>query len=376
MPRPNEETSRAIRVAQLTPTYFSDDSVIGGGERYVTNVVRALDTAARAQGRELDICIVSTGAREMSDRSDGWPVQVLRDINGGLPMDAVPEGLRRQLRGVDLVHVHQGFTGFGAAVTAICAQEGVPFVLTDLGGGHHGAVLDAGGVGFAAGIISISRFASTIIGRPAAFDEVVLGPVDTDFFTPDPTVVRDPELVVCVGRLLPHKGVDRIIRALPRGMRLQVFGRPYDDRYLSDLRQLARGKRVEFHEDAGDETVRAAYRRAAVFVHASTHRDLYGHSVEKPELMGLTTIEALSCGAPVLVSNAGSLPELVEGAEGFSDVFRDDAELEALLLGVHGGVFGSETSLRAREFAVRRYAMGVVGARLLAAYDRALEAGR
>jgi hypothetical protein len=57
-------------------------------------------------------------------------------------------------------------------------------------------------------------------------------------------------------------------------------------------------------------------------------------------------------------------------------VFRDDTELETLLRGVRDGAFGSEAPRRAREFAMGRYAMGVVGARMLAAYDRALGAGR
>jgi glycosyltransferase involved in cell wall biosynthesis len=164
---------------------------------------------------------------------------------------------------------------------------------------------------------------------------VIVGPVDTRYFSPGATAVprRGPVTVLCVGRVMPHKGVDRIIQALPAGMRLRVVGKVYHEGYQAALRVMAIGKAVEFIDDAGDDELREYYRSADVLVQASTHLDHFGHYHHKPELMGLTTLEALACGLPVIVSDAGSLPELAADAD-FSLVFKDVADLRTKLTAV------------------------------------------
>ena len=72
-------------------------------------------------------------------------------------------------------------------------------------------------------------------------------------FTPPPAPSRSPrDRVLYVGRLLPHKGIDRLIDALPPDLPLTVCGRPYHRDYSATSSQLAGGKRVEFVTDADD----------------------------------------------------------------------------------------------------------------------------
>ena len=226
------------------------------------------------------------------------------------------------------------------------------------------------GVGLLDATLSISRYADDLVAR--AVDggrrEVLIGPVDTDRFTPDDTVPRDPRLVLCVSRILPHKGIDRVIEALPEGLRLIVAGRVYHDDYHARLRRLAEGKAVCFIHDADDERLLNLYRSAGVFVQASTTRDLYGTFVNKPELMGLTTLEAMACGLPVVVSDAGSLPELVTDAR-FGRVFSTTADLTAILAEVAAGAWPAPgASALAREHVVRAHGMEPIGRRLAALY--------
>jgi glycosyltransferase involved in cell wall biosynthesis len=361
--------SRSLRVAHLTPTYFSDSSVVGGGERYVHNLVRALATA---DGFEQ--AVLSVGAGSSSHMQDGTALHILRNAapEAGM-MDAVPEGLTARLSDYDLVHIHQCLTGFGAYCTAVARSAGVATVGTDLGGGDDALMMRRGGIELLDRVVSISAFAQRLLaGAYTGPMDVLIGPVDTDAFTPAPGHARDPRMVLCVGRLLPHKGVDRIIAALPQGLRLVVVGRVYDERYHHLLLDMAEGKEVSFIADADDTRLVELYRSAAVLVQASTARDIFGNLIEKPELMGLTTLEAMACGLPVLGSDAGSLPELVPDPR-FGRVFHTHDDLVALLAELRSERWpGPQAPAQARNHVVANHGMAAIGQKLAAAYRAAV----
>jgi len=91
---------------------------------------------------------------------------------------------------------------------------------------------------------------------------------------------------VFVGRLLPHKGIDDLVKALPEGMTLELIGRPYDDGYFADLQKLAIGKRVIFRHDCDDAEIVRAYRRALCVVLPSVYRNCYGYEDEQTGALG------------------------------------------------------------------------------------------
>jgi len=121
-----------------------------------------------------------------------------------------------------------------------------------------------------------------------------------------------------VGRILPHKGIDDLIKALPEGLTLEVIGRPYGEAYLRDLRAMADGKRVVFrHECTDDELVRA-YRESMCIALPSVYRTMYGDETRVPELLGQTLLEGMACEAPAMCTDVASLPEVVQsGVTGF-----------------------------------------------------------
>ena len=108
---------------------------------------------------------------------------------------------------------------------------------------------------------------------------------------------------VCVGRILPHKGIDRIIRALPPGLKLRVVGRVYNEKPHAAGR-LPKG-RTSSSFSMRRTVLSWMYQKSSLFVQASCAQDVYGNVARKTELMGLTTIEAMACGLPVIVSADG-----------------------------------------------------------------------
>jgi glycosyltransferase involved in cell wall biosynthesis len=130
------------------------------------------------------------------------------------------------------------------------------------------------------------------------------------------------------GRFHPEKGTHLAIAAAKRaGVRLKIAGIPQDDAYFRE--QIAPhidGDAVQFlghvHGAARDALVGGAL----ALVHLTT----------RPERFGLTLIEAMACGTPVLGARMGSIPEIVvDGVTGFlCDGVEEAAAKVPLLAGL------------------------------------------
>jgi glycosyltransferase involved in cell wall biosynthesis len=155
--------------------------------------------------------------------------------------------------------------------------------------------------------------------------------VDVAKFSPDDSVPRDGR-VLFVGRLLPHKGVDLLIDAVPADLPLDVIGQPLLPPYFEDLQKRAAGKRVSFHHDISDEALVRSYRSALCLVLPSVHRNLYGGETAVPELLGQTLLEAMACGTAVVAADVASLPEVVDESCGFIVPPNDPVALRARLV--------------------------------------------
>jgi len=352
---------RRLRVLHASPTWFSPDSVVGGGERWVHNVMAALSAGAP----ELDQAMVVIGnAPGLRLRGRALMRILANERASGPATDGISSQLWAECAGFDVVHVHQPLTYFGAYACCVAASLGKTIVATDLGGGSHPVMIE-GGLAMADGIVSISAYAHKMIASlsPAPF-RVMIGPIDTDEFTP---AARPPSrpAAICVGRVMPHKGVDRLIRALPPGLKLRVVGRVYHDAYRALLGELAAGKDVEFIHDAADRDLVALYQQSTLFLQGSCVRDVYGSVAPKTELMGLTTLEAMAAGLPVVVSaDGGSLPELVTDRR-FGAVFETEEDLAALLRRHQAGLWPAPGgAAAARSHAVAQFGLAPYGRRL------------
>ena len=92
------------------------------------------------------------------------------------------------------------------------------------------------------------------------------------------------------------------------------------------------------------------------------------------ESFGLAALEAMACGAPVVASNAGGLPEVIEdGVSGY--LFPVGAIDEMAEAGVHilsDDAFRKQMSLAARALAVERFSAGAIVPMYEALYERVL----
>ncbi len=167
-----------------------------------------------------------------------------------------------------------------------------------------------------------SRFASAF-GPEASLEYLPPG-VDTDRFRPDPAgraELRDRyrlggrPTVVCVSRLVPRKGQDVLIKAMPSirrradGAALVIVG---GGPYLETLRTLAQDCGVADHVTftggvPGDE-LPAHHALADLFAMPCRTRG-GGMDVEG---LGIVFLEASATGVPVIAGESGGAPEAVQ----------------------------------------------------------------
>ena len=350
------------RLLQVTPTYFGSTSTIGGGERYVDNLRRAVRMVA---GGERACPVLSCGPG--SDSRPGEGVFVLPgDVAAPDSFDQA--ALDDLLAAADVVHVHQCLTRFGLFVAARARLLGRPVIGTDHGGGQA-PFLNA--QPYLTGLFSVIQTYSAF-GDLSAYDlpvprHRILGPVDDTLFTLADDAGRDPALVVSVGRILPHKGFEAVIDALPRSLRLVIAGRPSDPAYLAHLHARAQGRDVTFEADLDDAALLALLHRAGLCIQASTHRDYLGRTIPKPELLGLAPLESLCTGLRTVVSAAGALGEL-GGLPGCS-VAHAPGELSTLLDRYAKGELPTVPTHAIREAVSGRYGLAAFGTRYLAMVD-------
>ncbi|OBA71216.1 alpha-(1-2)-phosphatidylinositol mannosyltransferase [Mycobacterium sp. 1554424.7] len=166
-----------------------------------------------------------------------------------------------------------------------------------------------------------SRFASAF--GPAARLEYLPPGVDTDRFRPDPAAraelraryrLGERPTVLCLSRLVPRKGQDALIKALPSirrrvdGAALVIVG---GGPYLDALRKLAadRGvaEHVTFTGGVPAAELPAHHALADVFAMPCRTRGA-GMDVEG---LGIVFLEASATGVPVIAGLSGGAPETV-----------------------------------------------------------------
>jgi alpha-maltose-1-phosphate synthase len=304
-----------FRVLHMVPRLFGSGSgVVGGAERYALEL-------ARYMAKEVPTSLVCFGdGQERHETMEQLQIHVIDHpwcvrSQAGNPMSL---RLWRDLRHASVVHCHQQHILASSFAAAACRLTGRKVFVSDLGGGGWDVSAYVSTDRWYHGHLHISEYSRTVYGHAQQpWAHVILGGVDTDRFSPDASVKRKPR-VLFAGRLMPHKGINDLINALPDGLELELIGQPYDPRFVEDLKKMAQGKPVIFRHDCSDDALLEAYRSALCVVLPSVYRTMYGVESKVPELLGQTLLEGMACGTPAVCTDVASMPEVVEdGVSGF-----------------------------------------------------------
>lgn len=309
-----------MKIVHITPTYFDDASVIGGGERYPTEL-------ANWMAKMVDTTLVSFSSKRRSYSQENLNIEVypVKSLLQGNKLNSFNLRYLDSIFRADVVHIHH-VNALASVIGVLSASLFCKRVfVTDYGGGS--------GLGWKLNqhlrvfrhyhnAIAYSHFGLDFIPVELQKKAVLIkGGIDIEQFCPDASLEKE-NTILYVGRILPHKGINYLIEAFrilnrPDYM-LKIVGRVYSETFYQDLKQLAEGLHVEFIHDADDRKLLQEYRTARVTVLPSVHTNCYGGYTPVPELMGFTLLESQACGTPVICTDAGAMHEFVDdGRTGF-----------------------------------------------------------
>jgi starch synthase len=297
---------------------------------HVTELVRALrgdiDVKVRAFGRP----------RDEADVFSYLVPAELTHANPALATLGVDLQIAQDVAGADLVHSHTWYAnaaghlasmlhGIPHVVTAHSLEPLRPWKAEQLGGGYRvSSWIESTAFGGAATVIAVSHGMRRDILRSYPFlDEekvtVVHNGIDLEQWKPvdDAELVRslgiDPDRpsVVFVGRITRQKGLPYLLRAaamLPKDVQLILCaGAPDTPEILAEVQSGVAALQEERTGVVWIDRMLSQHELSAVLTSATT---FVCPSVYEP--LGIVNLEAMACGAPVVGTATGGIPEVID----------------------------------------------------------------
>ena len=312
-----------MRIAQVSP-WFSPH--FGGVESHVRSLSREL---AR-RGHEVTV-VTSQHDRTLSaeETVDGFRVIRVRPRFIFMQTPITPR-MRGSLRALsaDVVHAHSPPPLASHYAGAVASERGIPYVVTyhcdvELPSAFGSVVesiyrrsLGADTLRNANQVIVTTRtYAATSRAIWRYNPSVIPNAVDHRRFRPDVdgSAVRSklripPEvpIVLLVGRIVPHKGVEHFVEAaryVPDAWFLVAGGGSSLDAMKRLALSMGVADRVRFLGRISDNRLPEVYAACDVFVLPS---------VSRLEAFGIVALEAMSTGKPVIVADIPGVREIIE----------------------------------------------------------------
>jgi glycosyltransferase involved in cell wall biosynthesis len=219
---------------------------------------------------------------------------------------------------------------------------------------------------------------------PCGFDPVEFWPIARAKAREVLGLSADERVILQLGRMVPRKGVETVVRGLARlqrdhgiAARLLVVGGESDDPDPAVTPEIGRLQAVAAEEGVEDSVTFVGRRGRSVLRYYYGAADVF---VSTPwyEPFGITPVEAMACGTPVVGSNVGGLKSTVaDGRTGYLVPPNDPGALAERLAHLYGNPallaeFGRRAVRRANAlFTWRRVAVDVNKC-----YERARAAAR
>jgi alpha-maltose-1-phosphate synthase len=322
-----------MRVDIITKEYPPE--IYGGAGVHVTELVRALrssiDVRVRAFGAERD---------EEGTSSYGVPAE-LAAANAAVQTLGTDLEMVTDVAGADVVHSHTWYANFAGHLASLL--HGIPHIVTahsleplrpwkaeQLGGGYAvSSWIEKTAYEGAAAIVAVSEgMRQDILRSYPALDpsdvRVIYNGIDVESWHP----VEDPALlaqlgvdaekpsVVFVGRITRQKGLPYFLRAaerLPADVQVILCaGAPDTPQIMAEVEGLVRGLQATREGVVWIDRMLSRHELCTILSAATT---FVCPSVYEP--LGIVNLEAMACGAAVVGTATGGIPEVVvEGVTG------------------------------------------------------------
>ena len=316
-----------MRVDIVTKEYPPE--IYGGAGVHATELVKALrtmiDVRVRAFGAERD---------EEGTTSYGVPAE-LAGANAAVQTLGTDLEIVTDVAGADVVHSHTWYANFAGHLASLL--HGIPHVVTahsleplrpwkaeQLGGGYAvSSWIERTAYEGAAAVVAVSEgMRQDILRSYPALDpakvRVIYNGIDVEAWHP----VDDPDLlaklgvdasrpsVVFVGRITRQKGLPYFLRAaerLPADVQVVLCaGAPDTPQIMAEVEELVRGLQQTRDGVVWIDRMLSRHELCTILSAATT---FVCPSVYEP--LGIVNLEAMACGAAVVGTATGGIPEVV-----------------------------------------------------------------
>jgi len=316
-----------MRVDIVTKEYPPE--IYGGAGVHVTELVKALRT-------ELDVRVRAFGADRSEEGTTSYAVPAeLASANAAVQTLGTDLEIVSDVAGADVVHSHTWYANFAGHLASLL--HGIPHIVTahsleplrpwkaeQLGGGYAvSSWIEKTAYEGAAAVVAVSNgMREDILRSYPALDpdrvRVIYNGIDVEAWHPveDPALLTelgiDPAKpsVVFVGRITRQKGLPYFLRAaerLPADVQvILAAGAPDTPQIMAEVEELVRGLQSTREGVVWLDRMLSRHELCTILSAATT---FVCPSVYEP--LGIVNLEAMACGAAVVGTATGGIPEVV-----------------------------------------------------------------